>query len=130
LRTKTLFLRPVIWAGPETEPQTKSDEEVELIVRLAKGLVAVLGTERSTTQLFRRWRLQGVCEWRDEDGRMICVFFWFVMEIEVAVVEREGRSFVVDDGSASAFSVVLWTSPVFDDVWSEEEDFSLGGVWT
>lgn len=109
-------MRPVIWAGPETEPQTKSDEEMELMVRLAKGLVALLGTERSTTQLFRRCRLQGVCEWRVEDGRIICVFLWFVIEMEVAVVESEGRFFVVDDGSASALLVVVWTSPVFDDV--------------
>jgi hypothetical protein len=64
-----------MWAGPETEPQTKSEEVVELIVKLANGLLAVLGTERSTTQLLRRCRLQGVCEWRPEDGRIMCVFF-------------------------------------------------------
>lgn len=107
-----------MWAGPEMEPQISSEEVAELTVRLAKWLVAVLGTERSTTQLMRRWRLQGVCEWRAEEGRMMWVFFWFVMEMEVAVVESDGRSFVEDDndGSKPSLSVALWASPVLDDV--------------
>lgn len=94
---------------------------MELIVRLANGLDAVLGTERSTTQLLSRCRLQGVCELRADEGRIICVFFWFVTDMEVAVVDSAGRSFVVST-SAPLFSVLL------DDVCPEEEDFSLGGV--
>jgi len=116
----TLFLTPVIWAGPETEPQMSSEEVAELMVRLAKGPVAVLGTEISTTQLVRRWRLQGVCEWRAEDGRMMWVFFWLVMDMEVADVESNGRSFVGDDdddgGSTTALPPDLWASSVLDDV--------------
>ncbi len=59
---------------------------------LAKGAVAVVGTERSTTQFESLDSEHGVWELSEDEGRMMCVCVWLVMEIEVAVVEREGRS--------------------------------------
>ena len=43
-----------MWAGPETDPQIRSDEFMWFIVKLANGLVTVLGTDRSTTTWERR----------------------------------------------------------------------------
>ena len=57
-------------AGPSTLPQRRSEEDVELIVREAKGEV-VVGGMRSRTQDVRRDRLQGVDGWREEAGRMM-----------------------------------------------------------
>jgi len=58
--TKTLFLTPVMCAGPDTEPHRRRDEETELMVMLAKGAVAVVGTDRSTTHPVSFWREHGV----------------------------------------------------------------------
>jgi hypothetical protein len=89
---RMLFLTPVMCAGPETAPQRRSDVETWLMVMLAKGAVAVVGTERSRTQFDSLDSEHGVWELSEDEGRMMCVCVWLVMEIEVAVVERDGRS--------------------------------------
>jgi hypothetical protein len=64
-----------------------------VIVRLANGDVEVgdLEVERSTTQDDRRERVHGVDVLGAEEGRMMWVDDWFVIEVDVAVDEREGR---------------------------------------
>lgn len=51
---------PVTCAGPETDPQRSNEETTELMVRLANGAVAVVGTERSRTQFESFCKEQGV----------------------------------------------------------------------
>ena len=72
---------------------------------LAKGAVAVVGTERSRTQFESLDSEHGVWELSEDEGRMMCVCVWLVMEIEVAVVDREGRS-VAESLFGSAASCV------------------------
>lgn len=55
-----LSLTPVMCAGPETEPHRRRDVLIEVMVMLAKGAVAVVGTERSRTQLVSFDREHGV----------------------------------------------------------------------
>jgi len=54
----------------------------------------VVGTERSRTQFVSLDSEHSVWELSEDEGRMMCVCVWLVMEIEVAVVERDGRSVV------------------------------------
>lgn len=56
----TLFLMPVMCAGPETEPQRRRQNAAVLMVRLAKGPVEVEGVVRSRQQDVRRLSEQGV----------------------------------------------------------------------
>ena len=72
--TSTLAFMPVMCAGPDTEPQRRSDEETELIIKLAKGAVAVVGTEKSTTHPVSFCRMHGVWELRAEEGKRMWVF--------------------------------------------------------
>jgi hypothetical protein len=51
LITRTDFFTPVMCAGPDTEPQSSKEEVTDVIVIDANGEFAVVGTERSTTQL-------------------------------------------------------------------------------
>ena len=89
--TSTVFFTPVMCAGPETEPHSNKEEAMDVIVMLAKGAVAVVGTERSTTQPESFDREQGVLVLGAEWGRMICVFDWFDMDVEVVEVESAGE---------------------------------------
>lgn len=69
--TTTLSFTPVICAGPEIEPHKMSEEAMVLIVILAKAAVEVDGTERSTQQPDIFCRVHGVCEYAEEEGRMM-----------------------------------------------------------
>jgi hypothetical protein len=141
LITSKDLLTPVMCAGPETEPHNSREDEIELIVIEAKGVVAVVGTDRSTTQLVSLDREQGVRVFGADDGRMMCVLLWFDIEVEVAVVERDGRSLSLA-GSVGAgcglvsveiwtlgprFSVFSFSSSIF---WPSSCVVSLAGVLT
>lgn len=56
----TLFLTPVMCAGPATWPQRSKLDETKLTVRLAKGPVDVDGMERSRQQPSSLLREHGV----------------------------------------------------------------------
>lgn len=77
------------------------DADTELMVRLAKGAVAVVGMDKSRTQLDSFCSEQGVCVLSDDEGRMMCAWVCLVMEMEVEVVDSDGRSLVSSVGFAS-----------------------------
>jgi len=137
-----LFLTPVMCAGPKTEPHSKRDDDTDLIVRLANGAVAVVGTDRSRQQDVSLCSVQGACEWRAEEGRMMWTLDWLVMETVVVVVARTGRSAFWSpsgaagaagseargedlNGSAANIPARVSRSPRS----SGAENFSLGGVF-
>jgi hypothetical protein len=128
----TLLLTPVMWAGPETAPQSKRLDNVELTVRLAKGPVEVEGAERSRQQDVSLEREQGVCVRKALAGRMMWALDWLEIEIEVVLEEREGR----DEEDASPGSAVGagWSCSrslgggAAGTGWLPVS-FSLGGVW-
>ena len=88
------------------EPHNSSEEETDVMVRDANGAVAVVGTERSATHPQSLEREQGVRVLGAEDGRMMCVLDWFDIEVEVAVVDRDGRSVSLAGFMGAALRVV------------------------
>lgn len=105
------------------------------MVRLAKGPLSVLGTERSATQVLRRCREQGVWERCEDMGRMMWVLFWLAIAVEVAVLVRLGRSLLKDSRLAAELELVCDSPPSLDALSFEggrsacSEDCSFGGVF-
>jgi hypothetical protein len=128
-------LTPVIWAGPETEPQRSRLEVTVVIVREANGPVEVEGEERSRQQDEILLREHGVWVRKAEAGRMMCALDWFEMDTEVELAERERRLilFVASPGSGAIDGISSAAAAPGGGAAAGTGLFpvvvSLGGVW-